>query len=98
MLRSTSPVDMKSRLDQDYESDEEAKIAEAEAQAQQQATNSPRKAKKITSEVLTSQLLRALTESQSTSRQIMNDKLEFTSLVQGLGKTELNAPKLSKIN
>ena len=45
MLRSTSPVDMKSRLDQDYESDEEAKIAEAEAQAQSQATNAPRKAK-----------------------------------------------------
>ena len=96
MLRSTSPVDMKSRLDQDYESDEEAKQAEAEAQAQPQATNAPRKAKKITSEVLAGQLLRALTESQSTSQQIMNDKLEFTSLVQGLGKTELNSPKLSK--
>ena len=49
MLRSTSPVDMKSRLDQDYESDDEAKQAEAEAQAQQQATGAPRKAKKVTS-------------------------------------------------
>ena len=96
MLRSTSPVDMKLRLDQDYESDEEAKQAEAEAQAQPQATNAPRKAKKITSEVLAGQLLRALTESQSTTQQIMNDKLEFTTLVQGLGKTELNAPHLSK--
>ena len=86
MLRSTSPVDTKSRLDQDYESHEEAKQAEAEAQAQPQATNAPSKAKKITSEVLTSQLLRALTESQSTSQQITNDKLEFTTLVQGLGK------------
>ena len=70
--------------------------AEAEAQAQPQATNAPRKAKKITSEVLAGQLLRALTESQSTTQQIMNDKLEFTTLVQGLGKTELNAPHLSK--
>ena len=74
MLRSTSPVDMKSRLDQDYESDEEAKIAEAEAQAQPQATNATKKAKKITSEVLAGQLLRALTESQSTSQQILSDK------------------------
>ena len=68
MLRSTSPVDTKSRLDQDYESDEEAKQAEAEAQAQPQVTNASRKAEKITSEVLTSQLLRTLTECQSTSQ------------------------------
>ena len=96
MLRSTSPVEMKSRLDQDYESDDEAKQAEAEAQAQQQATGAPRKAKKVTSEVLAAQLLRALTESQSTSQQIIQDKLEITTLVQGLSKTETNAPKLKK--
>ena len=97
MLRSTSPVDMKPRLDQDYESDDEAKQAEAEAQAQPQATNAPRKAKKVTAEVLAAQLLRALTESQSTSQQIIQDKLEITTLVQGLSKTETNAPKLKKI-
>ena len=38
MFRSTLPADTKARLDQDYESDEKAKIAEAEAQAQSQAT------------------------------------------------------------
>ena len=97
MLRSTSPVDLKSRLDQDYESDEEAKQVEAEAQAQQQATGAPRKAKKVTSEVLAAQLLRALTESQSTSQQIIQDKLEITTLVQGLSKNETNAPKLKKL-
>ena len=96
MLRNTSPVDLKSRLDQDYESDEEAMQAEAEAQAQQQATGAPRKAKKVTSEVLAAQLLRALTESQSTSQQIIQDKLKITTLVQGLSKTETNAPKLKK--
>ena len=96
MLRSTSPVDMKARLDQDYESDEKAKQAAAEAQAEPQATIATKKAKKYTSDVLATQLMRALTESQSTSQQIMSDKLEFTTLVQGLGKTELNAPHLSK--
>ena len=50
MLRSTSSVDMKARLDQEYESDEEAKLAEAEAQAQPQATIATKKAKKYTSE------------------------------------------------
>ena len=42
MLRSTSPVDTKALLEQDYDSEEEAKIAEAEAQALSQATNAPR--------------------------------------------------------
>ena len=94
MLRSKSPADLKSRFDQDYESDEEAKLAEAEAQAPSQATHAPRKAKKNTSDALAAQLLHALTESQTTAQRILNDKLEITTLVQGLGKTELNAPKL----
>ena len=50
MLRSTSPVDMKSRIEQDFDSDGEAKIAEAETQAQPQATNAPKKSEKTTSD------------------------------------------------
>ena len=47
--------------------------------------------------MLAKELLQALTESQATAQQILKDKLEITTLVQGLGKTELNAPKLKKL-
>ena len=39
MSRNTSPVQMRSRLDQEYETDDEAKAAAAEAQALPLATN-----------------------------------------------------------
>ena len=96
MSRSTSPAQMKSRLDQEHESDEEAKAAAAWAQAQPQATKASKKAKTTTTDVLAAQLLQALSESQATAQQIIQDKLEITTLVQGLGKTETNAPKLKK--
>ena len=87
---------MRSRFDREYETDEEAKAAAAEAQAQPLARNAPRKVKKTTSDVLAAQLLQALTKSQATAQQIIQDKLEITTMVQGLSKTEANAPKLKK--
>ena len=59
---------MKSRLGQNYDADEEAKAAAAWAQAQPQATNASRKAKKTTTGVLAAQLLQALPESLATAQ------------------------------
>ena len=44
MPRSTSPAEMKSQLDQEYESNEEVQAAAVWAQARSQATNAPKKA------------------------------------------------------
>ena len=52
---------------------------------------------KTASDVLAAQLLQALSESQSTAQQIIQDKLEITTLVQGLSKIKTNAPKLKKL-
>ena len=54
---------MKSRLDQEYESDDDAKAAAAWVQSQPQATKPPKKAKKATSDFLAAQLLQAIAES-----------------------------------
>ena len=89
MSRNTSSVQIKSRLDQEFENDEGAQAAAAEAQALPQATNAPRKAKKTTSDVLAAQLLQVLSESQATSQQILQDKLDITTLVQGWGRPKL---------
>ena len=96
MSRSLSPP-RKASLDHDYDSDVESKAATAWAQALPLATTAPKKAKKTATEVFAKELLQALTESQATAQQILKDKLEITTLVQGLGKTELNAPKLRKL-
>ena len=96
MSRSPSPP-RKAALDHDYDSDEEPLLATAWAHAQPQATIAPKKAKKTATEVFAKELLQALTESQATAQQILKDKMEITTLVQGLGKTELNAPKLRKL-
>ena len=94
--QGTSHADMKSRLDQDYDPDVDAKAAAAQAQAHPQTTTVPKKAKKTTSDLFAAQLLQALTESQATAQQILHDKLEITTLVQGSGKTEINESKLKK--
>ena len=96
MSRSTLPTEMKSRLGQQYESDEEAKPAIAWAQAQPQATTTPKKAKKTTTDSLAVQLLQVLSESQATAQKIRQDKLEITTQVQGLGKSKTKAPKLKE--
>ena len=48
---------MSSRLDQEFETDEEAKAAAAEAQGRPLATNVPKKVKKTTYDVSAAQLL-----------------------------------------
>ena len=40
--------------------------------------------------------MQAHSESQATAQQILHKKLEITTLVRSLGKTETNAPKLKK--
>ena len=73
MARSDSTAEMKSRLDQDYESDKEAKAAAAWVQAQPQAADAPKKAKETTTDVLAAHWLQALSESQATAQQILQD-------------------------
>ena len=47
--------------------------------------------------MLAAQLLQALSDSQSTVQQIIQDKLEIMTLVHGSSKTETIAPKLKKL-
>ena len=52
MSRRTSPAEVKSRIDQEYESDEEAKAAAVWGKAQPQAIDAPKKIKKTASALL----------------------------------------------
>ena len=88
---------MRSGPAQEFQTDEEANAAAAEMQAQSLATKAPKKVKKTASDVLAAQLLQALSESQSTAQKLIQDKLEITTLVQGLSKTKTNAQKIQKL-
>ena len=98
-MDTSPPLKMsKSRLDSDYDSNEdEAKAAEIGETAPAQATKVPKKAKKTTSDSLIEQLVQTLTANQSHTQQILQERVELTDLVQGLGKTEVDAPKLKKL-
>ena len=89
----------KAHLDVEDDSDEEVRTAAAIEEAAQAITSkAPRKAKKTTtSDSLIEQLVRTLTANQSHTQQILQERVELTELVQGLGKTEVNAPKLKKL-
>ena len=96
----SSPVSKmpKAHLDVEDDSDEEARTAAANEEAAQAATSkAPRKAKKTTSDSLIEQLVRTLTANQSHTQQILQERVELTELVQGLGKREVDAPKFKKL-
>ena len=91
MISSPSCKMPKSRLNSDYDSEDEAKSAQATT------INAPRKAKSTTSDSLIEQLVQMLTANQSHSQQILQERVELTELAKGLGKTEVNAPNLKKL-
>ena len=98
MISSTLSKIPKSRVDSEYGSEEEPKAAAVNEEAAHAATSkAPRKAKKTTSDSLIEQLVQTLTANQSHTQQSRPERLELTELVQGLGKTEDNAPKLKKL-